>query len=156
MVLCIAELYESGGREIVRRLSERMGMPYCDLEQDPNANASGAGIVLDSCARYEGSREDGYRVLLHSSVQYRAGQLAQGGSLSPEDAERQILRHDRERALQFGTKTGRKWPDYSGCDLAVDTEKLGVAATVELLVQFVALMTMHRRRREPASWGGSR
>ena len=155
MVLCIAELSESGGREVAQRLSARMATPLYDLDRNGDLPISGPGIVLDSCACHEASGEEVCRVLLHSSVGYRAGRLAQSRAVSTEDAERLILRQDRERALQFGMRTGRQWPDYSGCDLVIDMEKLGVAAAVELLVQFVALMTMRRRRKELATWSGT-
>ena len=61
------------------------------------------------------------------------------------EAGREALRQDRERARLYGVHTRGKWADLSRYDLTVDSGPLGIAGTVELLSQFVALKVMRRR-----------
>ena len=155
MVLWITELFESGGREVAKRLARRMDVPLYDLDMQPETQVPEGlqdGVVLDSCALWHEPGEEAAMILLHSSMACRSGRLSRSQDITPEAAEREVLRRDRERAMLFGAGTGRPWPDYSGSDLAVDVGKLGLQATEELLIQYVAMKTMRRRRKEGSGW----
>ena len=71
--------------------------------------------------------------------------LVQQYGLPAGEAGREALRQDRERARLYGVHTRGKWADLSRYDLTVDSGPLGIAGTVELLSQFVALKVMRRR-----------
>lgn len=159
MIITIGRRYGSGGKEIGQRLAAGLGIPFYDADfvlnaggaeeasQAVRAMASGGScVIVGFCADQILAGEKGLiRVFIHCDMETRVRRAIREYGLLPEEAEREILRQDRERARLYGVCTGEKWTDLSHYDLTVDSGSLGIAGTVELLGQFVAMKVMRRR-----------
>ncbi len=159
MVITIGRQYGSGGKEIGRRLARRLGilcydadliLQQTDAEQSFQAirsmAAQGPCVIVGFCADHVLSGTEGLiRVFIHSDMDHRVERIISQYGLGAGEAGREALRQDRERARLYGFHTKGKWADLSRYDLTVDSGTLGVADTVELISQFVALRVMRRR-----------
>ena len=110
----------------------------CAAAKTSNSPPSGADHVLSGT-------EGLIRVFIHCDMDHRVERIVQQYGLPAGEAGREALRQDRERARLYGVHTRGKWADLSRYDLTVDSGPLGIAGTVELLSQFVALKVMRRR-----------
>lgn len=61
--------------------------------------------------------------------------------MEEKKAIRLIQKKDKDRAAYYHYYTNEKWGDRSGYDLLVDSSKLGVDGTIELLEQYVKSKT---------------
>ena len=158
VVITIGRKYGSGGKEIGQRLAQRLGIPChdADLELRGGENeqfaairamaAQGPCVIVGFCADHVLSGTEGLiRVFIHCDMDHRVERIVQQYGLPAGEAGREALRLDRERARLYGVHTRGKWADLSRYDLTVDSGPLGIAGTVELLSQFVALKVMRRR-----------
>ena len=158
MVITIGRRHGSGGREIGRRLAQRLDIPchVVDWSGEPGLEdrfdtirelaQQGSCVIVGFCADYVlADREGLIRVFIHSDMDVRVQRVAERTGMDPQDAQRDILRQDRERAQLYGYYTKGKWADLARYDLTVDSGRLGISGTVELLSQFVALKVMRRR-----------
>lgn len=158
MIITIARKYGSGGREIGRRLAKRLDIPYYDV--DPLSHAredwqeeilrlarQGPCVMVGFCADHVLAGSEGLmRIFIHCDMEHRLQRIMEENHLSWEQAQREALYQDRERARLYGFHTGEKWANLDRYDLTVNSGLLGIAGTVELLGQFVALNVMRKRR----------
>lgn len=155
VVVTIGHKYGCGGREIAWQLARRLNVPCRDADPfaggecpEPlkNLAARGSCVVTGFCADHLLAGTEGLiRVFLHGAPDRRAERIARQSGLTMEEARREALSRDREWARRYGVYTGGKWAEASRYDLTVDSTALGVAGTVELLSQFIALKVMRRR-----------
>lgn len=157
MIVTIGRKHGSGGREIGRRLAQRLDIPCYDAdlfsgERESDREAiramadQGPCVIVGCCADHILAGTEGLiRVFIHSDMDHRIRRIAEKHGVTPAEAEREALHWDRERARLYGCCTKGKWSDLSHYDLAVDSGSLGISGTVELLNQFVALKVMRRR-----------
>lgn len=161
MIVTIGRKYGSGGLEIGQQLARRLGIPFynADLGAGPEAErfqairdlaAQGPCVIVGFCADHVLEGTEGLiRVFIHSDMAHRVRRIVTQYGLPADQADREALRQDRERAMRYGFHTKGKWADLSRYDLTVDSGPLGVAGTVELLSQFVALKVMRHRPGSP-------
>ncbi len=157
MIVTIGRKYGSGGLEIGQQLAHRLGVPFYHADQlnTPEAErfeairtmaAQGPCVIVGFCADHVLEGTPGLiRVFIHSDMAHRVARITTQYGLPADQADREALRQDRERALRYGFHTKGKWADLSRYDLTVDSGPLGISGTVELLSQFVALKVMRRR-----------
>lgn len=158
MIVTICRKYGSGGKEIGRQLALRLGVPFYDADLAPEGSEEarfgairaladrGPCVIVGFCADHIlAGREGLIRVFIHCDMDRRVERIVHQYGLARPLAAREALRQDRERARLYGFYTGGKWADLSRYDLTVDSGPLGIAGTVELLGQFVALKVMRRR-----------
>lgn len=158
MILTIGRKYGSGGKEIGQRLAGRLDIPCYDADLGPGGAEEerfasiramadrGPCVIVGFCADHILAGRPGLiRVFIHCDMERRVERIVHEYGLPREEAGREALRQDRERARLYGFYTGEKWADLGRYDLTVDSGPLGIAGTVELLNQFVALKVMRRR-----------
>lgn len=159
MIITITRKFGSGGREIGRRLAERLDIPYYDVDFLPRPGddgwreqllrlaEGGSCVMVGFCADFVlAGREGLMRIFVHSDMERRLERIMRENGLSREQAQREALYQDRERSRLYGCYTGAKWAALDRYDLTVNSGLLGTEGTVELLGQFVALNVMRRRR----------
>ncbi len=158
VIVTICRKYGSGGKEIGRLLALRLGVPFYDADLAPEGSEEarfgairaladqGPCVIVGFCADHIlAGREGLIRVFIHCDMDRRVERIVHQYGLARPLAAREALHQDRERARLYGFYTGGKWADLSRYDLTVDSGPLGIAGTVELLSQFVALKVMRRR-----------
>ena len=60
-------------------------------------------------------------------------------NISEEEANNMIKQTDKERALYISTFTGMDWNNSKNFDLTLNTGKLGINKSLELILEFIRL-----------------
>lgn len=76
-------------------------------------------------------------IYLHSEDGFRIERIMNLKNISEEDAEKMIIQSDKERSLYYNTFTGKKWADARQYDLSIDTSKIGLDKSVELIMKYL-------------------
>jgi cytidylate kinase len=79
-------------------------------------------------------------IFLHADKAFRTERIQQLHNISAENAGRMIDKNDKERAVYSKTFTDKEWADVRNYNLAVDTSKLGIDKTVELILDYLKLV----------------
>lgn len=77
------------------------------------------------------------KIFLYGDIEFRKERVQEYYSLSKESAEKMIIRNDKERALYCKTFSGKEWKDAINYDISIDTSKIGVDRTVELILYYL-------------------
>ncbi len=78
-----------------------------------------------------------FNIFVHAPLGVRIERVSSRKGISFSDAERHITRVDRERAAYYNLSTRQKWGDATNYDLSVNTGKIGMDASVELIRQYI-------------------
>lgn len=76
-------------------------------------------------------------VFLHAQIENRIKNLMEIYKISAEEAKDRISKTDKDRSRYYATYTGEKWLDLRGYDLSVDTGKLGIDKTGEVIIHYI-------------------
>jgi cytidylate kinase len=80
------------------------------------------------------------RIFLHASRDFRAARLQTVHRLSKDDAEKLIVKSDKDRAEYCETFTGKNWIDARNYDLSIDSGAAGnLDKVAELILSYVKL-----------------
>jgi len=79
-------------------------------------------------------------IFLHADNTFRNERIQKLYNVSKEEADKMIAQSDEERALYCKTFTGHNWNDARLYDLSVDTGKIGIDKTVELILNYLKLV----------------
>jgi CMP/dCMP kinase len=79
-------------------------------------------------------------VFMHASREFRSDRIQKLYHLSEDSAEKMIDKSDKERAAYCKTFTGKEWADARNYNLSMDTGKLGIDKTVEVILNYVKLI----------------
>lgn len=99
---------------------------------------AGPCVIIGRCADYI-LREEPKRVsvFIHSDMDHRTKRIARLYNLR-EDAARVLIRKtDKSRANYYNFSTDQVWSDIENYDLCLDSGKLGVEKSIEVLYQYV-------------------
>lgn len=78
-------------------------------------------------------------IFLHANNEFRQGRIQELYQVSSEAASKMIVQSDKERARYHQMHTGKEWVDARQYDLSIDTSKIGVNNSVQLILQYLAL-----------------
>lgn len=78
-------------------------------------------------------------IFLYANSEFRLDRIQNQYNLSHEDAEKLIEKSDKQRAAYCKTFTGKDWADARNYDISVDTSKLGIDKTIDLLLDYIKL-----------------
>ena len=79
-------------------------------------------------------------IFLHAGKAFRTERIQQLHNISSEHAARMIDKSDKERAVYCKTFTEKEWADVRNYNLSVDTGKLGIDKTVELILDYLKVV----------------
>lgn len=79
------------------------------------------------------------RIFLHGNADFRARRIQEQYHISKAEAEKMIAQSDKERTHYIGTFTGKKWSDAKQYDLCIDTSKIGVDKSADLILKYLTL-----------------
>jgi CMP/dCMP kinase len=79
-------------------------------------------------------------IFLHSDMAFRRSRIQKHYDVSEEVAEKMIAKSDKERALYHRTFTGKEWADARRYDISIDTSKIGLDKSIELILKYVELI----------------
>ena len=95
-------------------------------------------VIVGRCADYI-LRDDpnSFRVFVHAAPEQRVQRIQDQFHTSPEQARRDLEATDRGRSWVYKQCTGRSWGDGRYYNLAVDSGKLGIDGSVELILNAI-------------------
>jgi CMP/dCMP kinase len=78
-------------------------------------------------------------IFLHADIDFRKKRIQKLYDVSQEDASKIIAKSDSERSRYHHKITGKEWTDARQYDLSIDTCKIGVDNSVQLILQYLEL-----------------
>ena len=86
-----------------------------------------------------GNHPNHLSIFMHADAEFRNERIQKLHSTSHENAEEMIEKSDKARATYCKTFTGKEWADARNYDLTIDTGKLGIENSVELILNYLKL-----------------
>lgn len=100
---------------------------------------AGPCVIVGRCADYVlRGRSNVINLFLRADMQYRVVRAIERG-VAPGKAEDTVKRYDRQRASYYDYYATTSWGDVNNYDLCVDTGKLGIAGSTELIMNYIKL-----------------
>ena len=97
-------------------------------------------VIVGRCSDYILYNDpNSFRIFIHANPKYRAKRLAERLKVSENEAMRKLEKTDSARGRYYRHFAGREWGDMKYYNLAIDTEKFGVDASVDLIMEAVEL-----------------
>ena len=87
---------------------------------------------------------DHISIFLHGEKAFRKGRIQKLYNLTEEDAGKRIAQSDKERALYCNAFTGKDWTDARNYDISIDTSKIGIDKSVDLILGYLELRVSAR------------
>lgn len=102
--------------------------------------SKGPCVIVGRCADYVlKDRPNTISVFLKAEMQSKVERAVKYYGVDPQKAEDRIRKADKQRASYYNYYATATWGDVNNYDLCVDTGKLGVEGTAELIARFVEL-----------------
>jgi cytidylate kinase len=100
-----------------------------------------SAVIIGRCG-FHILREYPNRVslFLHGDIDFRSDRIQKLYNVSEKVAGEMIAKSDKERALYINTFTNKKWTDSTNYDLSINTGKIGVDKSVELILNYLELI----------------
>jgi CMP/dCMP kinase len=100
-----------------------------------------SAVIIGRCGSYILREHPNHvSIFLHGDVTFRKGRLQKLYNVSEEVAGKMIAKSDKERALYHHTITGQEWTDARRYDISIDTGKIDIEKSVELIMKYLKLM----------------
>lgn len=100
-----------------------------------------SAVIIGRCGSYIlRTHPNHVSLFLHSDMASRKNRVRQLYAVSEEVAGKMIAQSDKERALYHRTATGQEWADARRYDLAMDTGKINLDKSVELILKYLDLV----------------
>lgn len=97
-------------------------------------------VIVGRCSDYILYNDpNSFRIFIHANPKYRAKRLAERLGVSEAEAMRKLEKTDSARGRYYRHFAGREWGDMKYYNLAIDTEKFGVDASVDLIMEAIEL-----------------
>ncbi|MBQ7844675.1 MAG: cytidylate kinase-like family protein [Clostridia bacterium] len=200
LVITIGRQFGSGGRQIGRLLSEKLGIPYYDKEilaeaakesglceeilehhdEKPTGSllfslvtgvqmhgnlggaymdmplnhkiflaqfdairrlaSEGGCIIVGRCADYVlRDKPNAVKLFVKADMRQRMERAVAFHGVDIAKAEDYVRKMDKQRASYYNYYATNTWGDVNNYDLCLDTGKLGIEGSVELIMDYVAL-----------------
>lgn len=77
------------------------------------------------------------KIFLHGKTAFRNERVQKLYNVSTESAGEMITKSDKERTLYCKTFTGKEWTDARNYNISIDTSRIGIDKTVELILYYI-------------------
>lgn len=102
--------------------------------------SEGPCIIVGRCADYVlRDKPNAVKLFIKADLQQRMERAVAIHSVSPDKAEDFVRRMDKERASYYNYYATATWGDVNNYDLCIDTGRLGIEGSVELILNYLAL-----------------
>lgn len=97
-------------------------------------------VIIGRCADYVLQGTEGLvRVFLYADMESRMNRIVEKGICSKEEASKMVKRMDRERRDYYRYYTGKEWSSIENYDILLNTEKLGIDGTIQVIKNYIEL-----------------
>jgi cytidylate kinase len=142
--------HESDEKPFRPFLSRRAGSDSNPLEENAarkvfdllraRADAGESFVIVGRCGEYIfRSNRNAVRFFILGDREPKVQRIVSLYQLSSREALEQIRMQDKRRKLYHNYYSERKWGDSRGYDLCVNSSRLGIEKTAELLLRYIAL-----------------
>lgn len=108
--------------------------------------SEGPCVIVGRCADYVlRDKKDAVSVFVKADMKSRMARVIERNGVAPEKAEEFIRRADKQRASYYNYYATSTWGDVNNYDLCVDTGKLGLDGSVELIEQYLRLREKYHK-----------
>lgn len=98
----------------------------------------GDAIFVGRCVDYVlRNRDDLVRFFIHSDLQPRIENLMMRKNITAEEAKKLLKEVDKDRASYYKYYTDQVWGEMTNYDLCVNSARLGVQGTVDVLMEYL-------------------
>lgn len=95
-------------------------------------------VIVGRCADFIlKDKKDVIKVFIYSDIEDKIKRATTYYGMNKEKAEKEIARIDKLRANHYKYYTGKTWKDFSNYDICINSDKLGVEKTAELIVNMI-------------------
>lgn len=102
--------------------------------------SEGSCVIVGRCADYVlRDNPNAVSFFIKADVKQRMARAVELYGVEEQKAEETVRKADKQRASYYNYYATADWGDVNNYDLCVDTGKLGIDGTVELLVNYIAL-----------------
>lgn len=102
--------------------------------------AEGPCVIVGRCADYVlREQPNAVKFFIKADMKPRMERAVKLYNVDPQKAEDYVRKADKQRASYYNYYATADWGDVNNYDLCVDTGKLGIEGTVELLLNYLAL-----------------
>ena len=102
--------------------------------------SEGPCVIVGRCADYVlKDRQDAVSVFVKADMEQRMERAVAHYGVDPQKAEETVRKADKQRASYYNYYATSNWGDVNNYDLCVDTGKLGIEGTVDLLMDYLTL-----------------
>lgn len=100
----------------------------------------GPCVIVGRCADYVlRDKPNAVKIFVKADMQQRIERAVSLYNVDPQKAEDTVRRADKQRASYYNYYATSTWGDVNNYDLCVDTGKLGIDGTVDLLQSYLLL-----------------
>jgi CMP/dCMP kinase len=100
-----------------------------------------SAVIIGRCGAYVLREHPNHvSIFLHGDITFRKGHIQTLYNVSEEIAGKMVAKSDEERALYHRTFTGKEWTDARRYDISIDTSKIGLDKSVELILKYLELI----------------
>lgn len=99
-------------------------------------------VVIGRCADWV-LRENPnlVRIFVLGDMEAKIQRISELNNISPDKAKSFIKQQDKSRKYYHNTHSDNKWGDSRGYDITVNSSKLGIDGTVDLLIKYIEIKT---------------
>ena len=102
--------------------------------------SEGPCILVGRCADYALEEFDNVlSVFIHADMDARVRRIARIYDLTDAKAKDRIIKTDKKRSSYYNYYTSKRWGDADSYDLCIDSGKMGVDGSVELVLNAIQL-----------------
>ena len=83
-------------------------------------------------------KENIFKIFVYSDKQSKINRAVEYYGIDSKKAEKEITRIDKLRANHYKYYTGKNWKDFGNYDICINSDKLGVEETSDLIVKLVS------------------
>lgn len=97
-----------------------------------------SAVIIGRCGSYILRKHPNHlSIFLHGDITFRKNRIQKLYNVSEEVATEMISQSDKERARYYHTFTGKEWTDARQYNISIDTGKIGVDKSVELILKYL-------------------
>ncbi|MBE6631844.1 MAG: cytidylate kinase-like family protein [Ruminococcaceae bacterium] len=95
-------------------------------------------VFVGRCADYVLSEHDNrVSIFLYADTDSRISRVCERHNVGRDEAAKLIIKTDKRRMNYYNFYTGRKWGKFDNYHLSINTSKLGIDGTAEMIADFV-------------------
>ncbi len=104
----------------------------------------GACVIVGRCADYAlMGRKNLLRIFVSADMEDRIKRISKRYDLKEDKAKERIAKTDRQRAAYYNYYSVAKWGHASTYDLCVNSSRLGIDGTVDMLLEYIRAFDAH-------------